>query len=89
MASIRHKFRVLEEGALGHLERRRRPHLLACGHLLVRNANLDGVLDGVDGDDVSILDEGDRAADLSFRYDMTDAEAVRAFRCRLAQAEHK
>src|SRR3569832_1454219 len=56
------------------------PALLALGKFLV--ADVDRNLAGhrVERDDVAILDQGDRAADRSFRPDMADAEAARCAR---------
>lgn len=37
---------------------------------------LDGVLNSVDGDDITVLNEGDRSADLSLGDNMANAESV-------------
>src|SRR3546814_19399746 len=53
------------------------PLLLARRHLPGRNIDAENALDRINGDDVAILDQTDRAADRRFRADMADAEAAR------------
>jgi len=55
MASIRDDLGVFVQRALGGLERRRLPCFPPPLQLLWRNAELDGVLDCVDCDDVAVL----------------------------------
>jgi len=47
-------------------------------HLFVRHINGEEVIDGVDVNDVAILNKGDRTADLCLGHDMAHHEAVRA-----------
>lgn len=63
---------VLEEGALGDLERRGDPALASLGKLLVRDVHVERVVDGVDGDDVAVADEGDGSANLGLRDDVAN-----------------
>src|SRR3546814_2596755 len=53
------------------------PLLLARRHLPGRNIDAEDALDRIDGDDVAILDQTDRAADRRLGPDMADAEAAR------------
>jgi hypothetical protein len=52
------------------------PFGLALGELLVAQIYVKSTGDGVDLDDVAILEQPDRAADGGFRPDMADAEAT-------------
>ena len=78
MTSVCNGFDILVQRPLGDLERRRRPRLPSPLQLLWGNAELDGVLDGVDGDDIAVLHQRDGPADLGFGYDVADAESVRS-----------
>ena len=78
MASVRDRLGVLVQRALGDLERRRLPRLPPPLQLLWGDAELDGVLDGVDGNDIAVLHQSNGAADLGFRYNVADAESVRS-----------
>lgn len=67
---------VLVQRARAGLERGRLPRGASLCQLLGRNVQLDRVLDSVDGDDISILDERDRSSDLRLWYHVSDAESV-------------
>src|ERR1700730_4552994 len=58
----------------------RLPALAALGELGVAQGDVDGALIGVDGDDVAVADQRDRAADSRLGPDMADAEAARRAR---------
>jgi hypothetical protein len=71
---------VLVERSRADLERRGDPVCPPAGQLLVRNVHLERVVDGVDRDDVAVLDERYRTTDLGFGDDVADNEAVRSVR---------
>ncbi|TKW50631.1 hypothetical protein CTA1_5680 [Colletotrichum tanaceti] len=77
-AGVADQGRVLLQGALGVLGRRRLPLGLAPRHLLVRDARVDDALLGVDGDDVAVADEADGPALHGLGHDVADQEAVAA-----------
>lgn len=72
MTSIGDRLRVLVESSLRHLEGRRDPLRSSPRQLLVRNVHVERVLDGVDGDDVSVSNESDGTSNLGLRNDVTD-----------------
>ncbi len=69
-------FDVAGEGAFGDAVGRGGPGLLAFGEFFVADMQSDLVGDGVDGDLVAGVDQGDGATDLCFGGDVADDEAV-------------
>ena len=66
--------------------------LFPKGHLAVRDIDREDIVNGVDVNDVTVLDERNRAANLRLRHNMSDHEAMRAefsqgLQCRLPSAE--
>ncbi len=76
-AGVLDELDVLVQRALRDLERGRLPRCAAFLELLWRHMQLDRVLDGIDRDDIAVVDKRDRAADLGLRHDVADAEPVR------------
>ena len=78
MAGVGRELRILREHAAGVA----RLGLLPLGEAGLqfrrRDAEGDRALLGVDGDLVAVLDDGDGAADIRFRRDVADDEAVAA-----------
>jgi hypothetical protein len=74
--SVADDLAVLVERTLADLERRGGPVCASSGELLVRNVHAERVVDGVDGDDIAVLDEGNGTSDLSLGHDVTDDESV-------------
>src|SRR3712207_2986752 len=69
--------RVFPEVARAEFSLASGPCLAALVELGVRDLDLDGALDGVDGDNVAVPDEADGAADRRLRTHVADAEAAR------------
>jgi len=69
---------VLEERSLFGSKRWSNPVGFSCGKLFLRHIDIQGIGLGVDGNDVSILDKGDRSSNLSLRNDMTYNKSVRS-----------
>lgn len=76
--SVADDLAVLVERTLTDLERRGGPVCASSGELLVRDVHAERVVDGVDGDDVAVLNEGDGSSNLSLGDDVTDDESVRS-----------
>lgn len=73
--------RVLVQRPLAHFQRRGLPLFPSPLPLFFRDiCYINGVLDGVDSDDVTVLDERDRATDLGLWYDVPDNESVGSVR---------
>ena len=75
-ASIFHDLRVLEQRSLSDLQRRRLPRSATLLELLRRDVELNGVLHGVDRDDISVPHECNGTAHLRFGYNVPDAETM-------------
>ena len=88
-AGVLDELDVLVQCSLRDLEWRRLPRCAAALELFRRHMELDRVLHGVDGDNIPVVDECDRAADLRLRHDVPDAEAVRAAVNVHGQRRHK
>src|SRR5580704_17993406 len=73
-----HVLDVLVERAAGEFVRRRLPGGAAFRQFAIGEGDVDAVLVGVDRDPVTVVNEGDRTAFLSFGRDVADDEAVRA-----------
>ena len=54
------------------------PLLSPTGHLAIRDFDRKNIVNSVDVNDVTILDEGNRASNLCLRHNMSDHEAMRA-----------
>src|SRR6185312_14630212 len=68
---------VLPQIAGGRVVLARLPGRLALGQFLVGELDVERAGNGVELDDVAVLQEPDRAADRRFRTDMADTEAAR------------
>jgi hypothetical protein len=73
---IRDHSGVFEKCSLFRSERWRNPVGPSCSKLFLGNVDVQGVGLGINGDDVPILNEGDRTSNLSFRYDVSYDESV-------------
>src|SRR5258708_6644630 len=62
------------------LRRARLPVLASFGQLRLGESDIDGAVNGVDRDDVAIVEQRDRSTDRSLRPDMADAKAARCAR---------
>ncbi len=79
MTRVFHNLCVFIQSALSYLEWRNLPFLPSSIEFLVTDVNkINSVLDGINGNGVSIMDESDGPACLSFGNNMTNYEAVRA-----------
>jgi hypothetical protein len=75
---IRDHSGVFEKCSLFRSERWRNPVGPSCSKLFLGNVDIQGVGLGINGDDVSILNKGDRTSNLCFRYDVSNDESVRS-----------
>jgi len=75
-ASIRDITGILEKCSLFRSKRWCNPVGPSCSKLFLGNVDFQSVGLGINGDDVSVLNEGNGTPDLSFRYDMSDDETV-------------
>src|SRR5262245_51236195 len=71
-----HLLGVLPQITRGEFRRARLPCLGACLQLSLAELNVEGAVDGVDGDDVAVAHMRDRPADGGLRTHMTNAEAA-------------
>ena len=71
-----HELGILPDRARAVLGLARRPALLAAGEFLVGDVDRDLAGRRIEGDDVAVLDVGDRAADGGLGADVADAEAA-------------
>ena len=78
MARVRDDLGVLVQRALADLERGRDPLGAAARELLLRHAEVDRVVGGVDSNNIAVLDERDGPADLRLGDDMAYDKAVRS-----------
>src|SRR3546814_2045717 len=72
--------RVAPDGARLVVVAARLPLGFARGQLVVGQLDVERALLGIDGDDVAVLEQADRAADRRLRPDVADAEAARGAR---------
>jgi hypothetical protein len=77
-AGIRDHSGVFEKCSLFRSKRWRNPVGPSCSKLFLGNVDVQGVGLGINGDDVSILNKGDRTSNLCFRYDVSNDESVRS-----------
>ena len=80
VTGVLHGLDVLVKRALLRLERRGRPGLSAPLEFLRRDSQLDRVVHGIDGNDISIVDQRDGPADLGLRHNVANDEPMGA-RC--------
>ena len=78
MTGICYHLDVFIECPLGHLERWRLPCFPASLQLLFCYLHVYSVRHGIDTDNVSVLNESDRTANLSLRNDVADDETMGA-----------
>ena len=76
MASVRHGLDVFEEGALADLQRVRDPCRATLRQLGLRDLEFESIVDSVHRDDIAVLDQRDRPADLCLGHNMANAEPV-------------
>lgn len=77
MASVRNDLGIFVQHTLLNFERWGFPFFAASFQFFVRYTQLEGVLNGIDLDDVAVSHQRDRAAYLGFWDDMADDEPVR------------
>lgn len=77
MRSIGNSSGVLEQRAARDLERRGNPILLSPGHLLVGYVHGQGVANGINMNDIAVLNQSNRSSDLSLWNDMANNKAMR------------
>ena len=78
MTGICYHLDVFIQCPLGHLERWRLPRFPASLELLFCYLHVYSVRHGIDTDNVSVLNESDRTANLSLRNDVADNETMGA-----------
>ena len=78
MTGIRYDLGVFIQCPLRHLERWRLPRFPTSLHLLFCYLHFQSVRHGIDTDDIPILNESNRTADLSLGNDVADDETMGA-----------
>jgi hypothetical protein len=75
---------VFEKRSLLRTERRSHPVALSFGKLLLGYVDVQGIALGVNGDDIAVLNKGNRTSDLSLGDNVTDHKAVRSIQSALS-----
>lgn len=78
MRSIGNSSGILEQRSVSDLERRGNPILLSSGHLLVGYVHRQGVRNGINVNNIPVLNQSNGSSNLGLRNDMTNDKAMRA-----------
>lgn len=77
MRSIGNSSGVFEQCSVSDLERRGNPVLLSAGHLFVGYVHRQSVRDGINMNNIAVLNQSNGSSNLGLRNDMANNEAMR------------